>query len=225
MNAMKPLRIAAVLFALVPLYASAGFSLEARSDYERWDTGFGDTTNRGAWVGLGAQYAYERFFGGVGIGSSVGMTRIEKFPDTSIARRELDVFAGYQLTPKWSIFSGYRLYSIEYDGGRDISRSFTDDIQGFGGGLGFGTGLSPRVASFISAQMSGVLGAIHYKGETPVDRGWGLSFGGETGLAFRLTPALNLVTSLKYQTMNIEYGDFNWTNSYARAGARLNYRF
>lgn len=215
--------IAAMLLTLVPIYVFAAINLEARSDIERWSAGFGESNN-GFWGSIGAQVSKGPWFGGTGFGSSLGGYKLANTPDSIITRREFDLLAGYQLTSKWSSFAGYRLFRVEYDS-RDSSRMFIDNIHGFGGGASYGVGLRPKLAGFASAQVSALLAAVDYQNDMPVDRGWGLSLGSEFGLAYRLSSALNAVASLKYHTMNIDYGGARWNNSYTRLGARFNYRF
>lgn len=214
---------AVVLLVFAPTCALAEFNLEARSDIERWNAGFGGSEN-GLWGSVGAQYTRGNLQGAVGFGTSLGTYKLENTPDSTISRRELDLLAGYQLTRNWSAFGGYRLFRVEY-ASSDASRDFIDNIHGVGGGASYGIGLSPKIAGFAVAQASAVVAAIDYETGPPTDRGRGWSLGSEFGIAYRLTSTLHAVASVKYHTMNIDYGDVEWNNNYTRLGARLNYRF
>lgn len=221
---MKKLVLMQLLLTAFALPAYAEFSIEARGDVERWNNGFDEKPDLGGWAGFGTQYFHERWFGGAGFGQSVREYEVQSFQNTSVKRTEFELVAGYALSERWALFSGYRLFRIDYDSA-DSRRAFVDNIHGIGAGIHYGTGLSPKVTGFINTQLGVVLGAVDYKQNSTIERGRGVSGGGEIGLARNITSALNLVGSVKYQGMAIQYGDLNWTNSYVRIGARLNYRF
>jgi len=217
-------RCAGLLFLLVSGPVLANFSLEARSDIERWSSGIGNQAT-GVWGGLAAGYRYQRFLASAGLSSSLDDYRVRDEPDASMTRRDIDFSLAYQVRPSFSVFMGYRTFRIEYANSSDTSRSFADNIQGIGGGLGYGRALWFKVSAFMSVNASMMRSRLTYTENESRVTGSGLSWGSELGIVYRFSHKLRGIASTKFQSMSIDYSGESWNNNYTRAGLRLSYHF
>lgn len=215
-------RCAGLLFLLASGSVFADFSIEARSDIERWSSGIGNQAT-GVWGGLAAGYRYQRFLANAGLSASLDDYRVRDEPNASMSRRDTDFSLAYQVTPSVSIFTGYRAFRIEYANSSDISRSFADNIQGIGGGLGYGRTLWFKVSAFMSVSASIMRSRLIYTSNDSLVSGTGLSWGSELGVVYRFSHKLRGIASTKFQSMSIDYSGASWNNNYTRAGLRLSY--
>ncbi len=220
----KLFRYAGLLFLLASGSVLADFSVEARSDIERWSSGIGNQAT-GVWGGLAAGYRYQRFLASAGLSASLDDYRVRDEPDASMTRRDIDFALAYQVTPSFSVFTGYRTFRIEYVNSSDTSRSFADNIQGIGGGVGYGRTLWFKTSAFMSASASMMRSRLSYTNNQSLVSGSGLSWGSELGIVYRFSHQLRGIASTKFQSMSIDYSGVAWNNSYTRAGLRLSYHF
>ncbi len=222
---MRLLKLFFISFTLIfSQSVFANSSVDARTEYETWNTGINGKTSA-ILLGLGGTHSINQSWTIAG-GFVTGKHDSNDSSQDTLKRSDVDVAVGYRLMPKVTVFAGYRLVKIDYDNTLSPNRSFTDLTHGFGAGISAYHSILPDITAYGRFGLSGLLSTLDSENKDS-DRGVGISSGIEAGLIYQFIEHTNIGLAIKQQSSTIDYrGDSEkWNHNYIRIGLSLSHYF
>jgi len=207
----------------VSTQARAQSSVDARMEYESWNSGINGKTSA-VLYGIGGSTMINHHWSLSG-GFVLGEHTFEDTDSASASRQDGDVVLAYQLRPKIRVYGGYRLIRIQYDNDIDNTRSFTDLTHGLGVGVAAYHSLIPKLYAYGRFGISALYSSVDFSVND--DSGTGFGSGFEAGLIYQILVSTNIGFSVKQQGTVINYNnDSNkWNHNYLRLGLSLSHTF
>jgi len=221
------MKIINTLFLVVTFFISfsaiAKTSVDARVEYESWNSGINGKTSA-VLYGVGGSTMINRHWSISG-GVVVGEHTFNDADNASASRQDGDVALAYQLIPNVRVYGGYRLIRIDYKNEIDDTRSFKDLTHGLGVGVAGYHRLMSKVFAYGRIGVSALYSSVDFS--INVDKGTGFGSGFEAGLLYQITNTTNIGLSIKQQGTVINYKNDSekWNHNYLRVGLSLSHTF
>lgn len=201
----------------------ASSSIDIRTEYESWNSGI-NGKNSAVLFGVGGIHRIKpkwTISGGVMTGSPSSTHN-----DDSLKRSDMDIAVGFQVRPRITVFSGYRLVNTKYGNTLNTNQSYTDLTHGFGVGISIFQPVIKKIIVYGRLSISGLYSTTDIKG-AGIDRGVGVSSGFEGGVTYEFYHRTMIGFALKQQSATIDYrgNSGKWKQNYLRLGFSLSYYF
>jgi len=205
---------------------NARTAIDARIEYESWNTGIEGNANA-AVLGLGVTQSIFSV-SNISAGITRGDYQFDKNTDSPLIRTDVDIVVSYPLYPQITLFSGYRHTKISYENNQDDTRTFDDNSHGPGIGMAGFQLLNAKWIAYTRMGSSFLFSKIDYTNPNKKDiSGKGISFGIEGGIIYQFLASSTAGVALKYQNTAIDYDSEieNWEHNYLRFGLSLSHYF